>query len=44
MGSGMNSSGDIRRCVVLSREGVFGFSTSYPAAFLHAFVGQRRLM
>jgi hypothetical protein len=30
MGSGMNSSGDIRRCVVLSHEVVFGFSTSYP--------------
>jgi len=44
MGSGMNSGGDIRRWAVLSRKGVFGSSTSYPAVFLHAFVGQRRVM
>jgi hypothetical protein len=39
----MITSGDIRRCVVLSREGVFAFSTRYSAAFLHAFVGKRRV-
>jgi hypothetical protein len=40
----MNFSGDIRRCVVLSRDGVFGEGTTYPAAFLHTLVGQRRLI
>ncbi len=28
----MNSSGDSTRCVVPSRQGVFGFSTTWPAA------------
>jgi hypothetical protein len=31
MGGEMNSSGNIRRCAVLSRKSVCGFSTSYPA-------------
>src|SRR6267378_861333 len=35
MGRLMSSSGDIIRCVVPSRQGVFSFSTTWPAA-LHA--------
>ena len=30
----MNSSGDITKCVVPSRQGVFSFSTTWPAALL----------
>jgi len=32
----MNSSGDITKCVVPSRQGVFSFSTTCPAALICA--------
>ena len=39
----VNSSGDMTRCVVPSRQAVLSLSTTWPGGVgLHAFVGQRR--
>jgi hypothetical protein len=38
----MNSSGDMTRCVVPSRQAALSFNTTCPAALVHALVGQRR--